>query len=81
MDAEKWTLDEEGEGLWFPGTYTDKPQMLSPNVHPHLRLEECMTCIPRMEPGDTVWWHADVRSLPHHQLPSILIIFYGVSWF
>ncbi len=51
MDAEKWTLDEEGKGLWFPGTYTDKPQMLSPNVHPHLRLEECMTCIPRMDYG------------------------------
>jgi hypothetical protein len=64
MDAEKWTLDESGEGLSFPGTYTDKPQMLSPNAYPHLRLEECMTCIPRMEPGDTVWWHADVSILP-----------------
>ena len=62
MDAEKWTLNTESE--WFPGTYTARPQMLSPNCHPHLRLEQCMVDIPRMYPGDTVWWHADVKNFP-----------------
>jgi hypothetical protein len=58
LDASKWSLNTENE--WFPGTYTARPQMLSPNCHPHLKLESCMVDIPRMYPGDTVWWHADV---------------------
>jgi hypothetical protein len=66
MDAEKWTMNKESE--WFPGTYTARPQMLSPNCHPHLRLEQCMVDIPRMYPGDTVWWHADVSSPFHLRL-------------
>ncbi|KAG0648994.1 hypothetical protein D0Z07_5009 [Hyphodiscus hymeniophilus] len=58
LDAEKWTFNAQSE--WFPGTFTAKPQMLSPNCHPHLKLEKCMIDIPRMFPGDTVWWHADM---------------------
>ncbi|KAL6243499.1 hypothetical protein RBB50_009492 [Rhinocladiella similis] len=58
MDATKWTFDAEGS--WFPGTFRDDSQLLSPSSHPHLRLRECMVGIPRMAPGDTVWWHADM---------------------
>ncbi len=58
MNAEKWTVDLETP--WFPGTFRNKSQTLSPLSHPHLRLRECMVNIPKMEPGDTVWWHADV---------------------
>ncbi|KIX93494.1 uncharacterized protein Z520_10672 [Fonsecaea multimorphosa CBS 102226] len=58
MDATKWTFDAESP--WFPGTFRDDSQLLSPSSHPHLRLRECMVGIPRMEPGDTVWWHADM---------------------
>jgi hypothetical protein len=58
MDATKWTLDVNNP--WFPGTWRDDSQLLSPTSHPHLRLPECMVSIPRMNPGDTVWWHADM---------------------
>lgn len=58
MDASKWTFDPESS--WFPGTMKDQSQRLSPSSHPHLRLQECLTYIPRMNPGDTVWWHTDV---------------------
>ncbi|KAH7171318.1 hypothetical protein EDB81DRAFT_837801 [Dactylonectria macrodidyma] len=57
MDAEKWTLDESSG--WFPGTFKTESQRLSRSSHPHLRLEECLVHMPRVNPGDTVWWHAD----------------------
>ncbi|KAL2877053.1 hypothetical protein SGCOL_007674 [Colletotrichum sp. CLE4] len=57
MDASKWTLDESS---YFPGTFKTQSQRLSRSSHPHLRLEECLIHVPKMEPGDTVWWHADV---------------------
>ncbi|KAJ9614904.1 hypothetical protein H2204_014303 [Knufia peltigerae] len=60
MDATRWTFDAAGESPWFPGTFRDDSQLLSPSSHPHLRLPECMVGIPRMNPGDTVWWHADM---------------------
>ncbi|TDZ38077.1 Uncharacterized protein C8035_v007729 [Colletotrichum spinosum] len=67
MDAKKWTLDESSG--WFPGTFKMESQRLSRSSHPHLRLEECLVHVPRMEPGDTVWWHADVCHAvdPEHQ--------------
>ncbi len=58
MDASKWTFDPESS--WFPGTMKDQSQRLSPTSHPHLRLQKCLTYIPKMSPGDTVWWHTDV---------------------
>ena len=32
----------------------------SPELHPHLRLDECMVSVPKVNPGDTVYWHCDV---------------------
>lgn len=58
LDASKWTFDAYTP--WFPGTWKDDSQFLSPSSHPHLRLKECMVSIPPMEPGDTIWWHADM---------------------
>ncbi|KAI1098594.1 DUF1479-domain-containing protein [Jackrogersella minutella] len=58
MDPNKWTLDHESS--WFPGTMKNQSQRLSPTSHPHLRLQKCLTYIPPMSPGDTVWWHTDM---------------------
>ncbi|RSL45264.1 hypothetical protein CEP53_010852 [Fusarium sp. AF-6] len=58
MDAEKWTFDPDSN--WFPGTIREQSQRLSPSSHPHLRLKECLSYIPDMKPGDTVWWHTDM---------------------
>ncbi|KXH27581.1 hypothetical protein CSAL01_00748 [Colletotrichum salicis] len=57
IDASKWTLDESG---YFPGTVKTQSQRLGRSSHPHLRLEECLIHVPKMEPVDTVWWHTDV---------------------
>ncbi|KAF8896652.1 DUF1479-domain-containing protein [Infundibulicybe gibba] len=32
----------------------------TPALHPHLRLAEAMTSVPKVNPGDTVFWHCDV---------------------
>lgn len=58
MDAEKWALDDSTG--WFPGTTKPNSQRLSRSSHPHLRLEECLLYMPKVSPGDTVWWHCDV---------------------
>jgi len=62
VDPEKWTIDEKTG--WFPGTYRWDSQLLSPESHPHLFLEKTLMSVPKMEPGDTIWWHADVY-FPH----------------
>jgi hypothetical protein len=31
-----------------------------PELHPHLRLEQSMTSVPKVYPGDAVFWHCDV---------------------
>ncbi|KAI0151809.1 hypothetical protein GGR57DRAFT_503737 [Xylariaceae sp. FL1272] len=58
MDAHKWTFDATSDH--FPGTMTDQSQRLSVSSHPHLLLPDCMTYIPAIRPGDTVWWHTDM---------------------
>ncbi|KAI0882881.1 DUF1479-domain-containing protein [Annulohypoxylon maeteangense] len=58
MDATKWTFDPESD--WFPGTMKEQSQRLSLSSHPHLRLRECLTYIPVMKQGDTVFWHTDM---------------------
>ncbi|OKL62045.1 hypothetical protein UA08_02405 [Talaromyces atroroseus] len=58
LDASKWTFDPDTP--WFPGTFRPESQRLSISSHPHLHLRDCLVHIPPMEPGDTVWWHADM---------------------
>ncbi|KAH8824513.1 hypothetical protein DL96DRAFT_1614299 [Flagelloscypha sp. PMI_526] len=52
-----WELDLDSSS--FPGAIIGKTQELNPQTHPHLRLEETMIPIPRVEPGDQVYWHCD----------------------
>jgi len=39
------------------GFYGPKP---THELHPNMRLEETMTSVPKVLPGDTVFWHCDV---------------------
>lgn len=32
----------------------------TPELHPHLQLEATMTSMPKVKPGDAVFWHVDV---------------------
>ncbi|KIJ63524.1 hypothetical protein HYDPIDRAFT_92217 [Hydnomerulius pinastri MD-312] len=52
-----WTLNLDGPE--FPGSVPGKTQELNESTHPHLRLGEAMVSVPRIEPGDQVYWHCD----------------------
>mgnify|MGYP001356947321 CR=1 FL=1 len=32
----------------------------TPELHPHLRLDQTMTSVPKVYPGDMVFWHCDL---------------------
>lgn len=44
----------------FPGAAMGRGQELTPEAHPHLELESSMVPIPRVQPGDAIFWHADM---------------------
>ncbi|GAA6048651.1 hypothetical protein JCM3770_002001 [Rhodotorula araucariae] len=44
----------------FPGSVKGKGQELSEQTHPHFRLKETMTSVPKVQPGSQVYWHCDV---------------------
>ncbi|KAK4506499.1 hypothetical protein PRZ48_000231 [Zasmidium cellare] len=80
LDATKWAFDVGTP--WFPGTWKDDSQMLSPSSHPHLRLKECMISIPAMEPGDTIWWHADMAhavEVEHNGVNEACVAYIGAT--
>lgn len=43
----------------FPGSQMGACQELNDRTHPHLALDEAMTSLPPVEPGDYVAWHCD----------------------
>ncbi|KAI0629478.1 DUF1479-domain-containing protein [Trametes polyzona] len=58
LDADAWVLDLDDPT--FPGSTPGKTQAVTPATHPHLRIEQTIVSIPRVEPGDQVYWHTDV---------------------
>ncbi|TCD69586.1 hypothetical protein EIP91_007008 [Steccherinum ochraceum] len=58
LAAEDWEVDLDSTA--FPGSEMGKAQGLSDTTHPHLRLNTSMMSIPRVEPGDQVYWHCDL---------------------
>ncbi|KAF9031696.1 DUF1479-domain-containing protein [Hymenopellis radicata] len=53
-----WELDLDTTS--FPGASIGATQELNANTHPHLRLDETMVALPKVQPGDQVYWHCDV---------------------
>ncbi|RPA93302.1 DUF1479-domain-containing protein [Choiromyces venosus 120613-1] len=43
----------------FPNSFQGASQEYNNTTHPHLRLDETMTHVPRIAPGDYVFWHCD----------------------
>ncbi len=43
----------------------------TPKTHPHLRLEQTMVSMPKVYPGDMVFWHC-VRVVSHTGHPTAL---------
>lgn len=50
--AEDWEVNLESTA--FPGSDMGRGQELNDETHPHLRLNETMTSMPRVKPGDQV---------------------------
>jgi Protein of unknown function (DUF1479) len=48
----------------FPGIFPQNDGYVGPQptpfLHPHLRLDDTMTSMPKVNPGDTVFWHCDL---------------------
>ncbi|KDR75460.1 hypothetical protein GALMADRAFT_247897 [Galerina marginata CBS 339.88] len=57
LKFEDWVLDLESP--LFPGSSIGKTQELTEKTHPHLMLGQTMVSIPRVDPGDQVYWHCD----------------------
>ncbi|KAJ7579712.1 hypothetical protein C8J56DRAFT_281850 [Mycena floridula] len=62
MDPKNWEFDistPEFPGILPRGTGFAGPRP-TPEKHPNLRLEDSMTSVPTVNPGDAVFWHCDV---------------------
>lgn len=57
LDANDWVVDLEDTA--FPGSAMGKGQEMNEITHPHLQLARAMVSIPKMAPGDQVFWHCD----------------------
>ncbi|KDQ56262.1 hypothetical protein JAAARDRAFT_70590 [Jaapia argillacea MUCL 33604] len=58
LKADDWVVDLENPT--FPGSKITMTQALSNDTHPHLRLNDSIVSIPKVEPGDQVYWHCDL---------------------
>lgn len=58
LHRENWVFDLDDPH--FPGCTLGRNIELSDETHPHLRLNETMTSIPKVEPGDMALWHCDL---------------------
>ncbi|KZT05445.1 DUF1479-domain-containing protein [Laetiporus sulphureus 93-53] len=56
--ADEWELDLTSSA--FPGSRPGRTQYLSGVTHPHLKLAKTIVSIPKVEPGDQVYWHCDL---------------------
>ncbi|OSX58833.1 hypothetical protein POSPLADRAFT_1184529 [Postia placenta MAD-698-R-SB12] len=61
-DPKNWEYDVSSSD--FPGVYSTGTGFRGPwpntKTHPHLRLDETMVSVPKVNPGDMVFWHCDV---------------------
>ncbi|TFK50216.1 DUF1479-domain-containing protein [Heliocybe sulcata] len=62
LDASNWEFDISSPE--FPGIYARDSGFVGPRPnpisHPHMKLEKTMVSVPKVYPGDMVFWHCDV---------------------
>ncbi|KAK7021923.1 hypothetical protein VNI00_017152 [Paramarasmius palmivorus] len=58
LKSEDWEVDLETSA--FPGCMTGDKQKFTNDTHPHLRLDETLVAIPKVRPGDQVYWFCDI---------------------
>ncbi|KAF8495327.1 DUF1479-domain-containing protein [Gautieria morchelliformis] len=62
LDPKNWAFDlstPDFPGIFPEGEYFHGPR-LSDESHPHLHVSESMVSVPRVKPGDMVYWHCDL---------------------
>ncbi|EMD31280.1 hypothetical protein CERSUDRAFT_89135 [Gelatoporia subvermispora B] len=62
LDPKDWVFDishPEFPGIYSMGTGFRGP-LPKPKTHPHMKLEQTMVSVPKVNPGDMVFWHCDV---------------------
>lgn len=62
LDPKNWALNletAEFPGIWGRDGGWAGPHP-TPTSHPHLFLDKTMTSVPKVKPGDGVFWHCDV---------------------
>jgi len=58
LDSDNWRLETQSSSA-LQGANPGHGQELSDLLHPHLKLEQSMVHMPRVNPGDYVAWHCD----------------------
>lgn len=58
LSPANWELDMSTTA--FPNAPPARSQEFSDESHPHLQVGRSVVSIPRVNPGDQAWWHADV---------------------
>lgn len=58
LDPDNWTMEKECTPS-LQGAVPSTCQELNNVLHPHLRLDDTMVHIPKVQPGDYVAWHCD----------------------
>ncbi|EIN04020.1 DUF1479-domain-containing protein [Punctularia strigosozonata HHB-11173 SS5] len=62
LSPESWQFDVDDSG--FPGIFPRDGGFAgprpTPELHPHLQLDKTMISVPKVYPGDMVFWHCDV---------------------
>ncbi|KAK3329455.1 hypothetical protein B0H66DRAFT_571945 [Apodospora peruviana] len=60
-DSDSWVLNPLGaQNSILHGALPSYPQVINPNLHPHLQLDRSLVTLPDLEPGDYVLWHPDL---------------------
>jgi hypothetical protein len=57
LDAANWVPDLESTA--FPGSVPGNGQEMDDTTHPHLRLDRALIPVPKVRPGDHVFWSGD----------------------
>ncbi|KAF7789308.1 hypothetical protein EIP86_000252, partial [Pleurotus ostreatoroseus] len=57
LGFDAWEVNLDGSE--FPGSEMGKGQMLNDLSHPHLKLDQTMMSIPKVEPGDQVYFESE----------------------